>query len=97
MIALTQILIEPIITEKSSTARPQGKYVFKVNDFATKIDIANAVEKLFKVKVIKVNTVKIPAKARRLGRFVGKIPSYKKAYVKLAAGQNIPELEGASQ
>ena len=91
-----QIIIEPIVTEKSSVARMEDRYTFKVSESANKIEIATAIEKLFNVKVLKVNTVKIPAKARRTGRFVGKISSFKKAYVKLAPGQKIAELESTT-
>ena len=60
------IIIAPVITEKSNEAIAEGKYTFKVNKKATKVDIANAVEKLFEVKVLNVNTVTVKGKTKRL-------------------------------
>ena len=73
------IIIEPIITEKSNDGLQEGKYTFKVNKKATKIDIAKAVEKLFEVKVLKVNTMTLKGKEKRVGRSVGKTSYWKKA------------------
>ena len=75
------IIIEPIITEKSNDGLQEGKYTFKVNKKATKIDIAKAVEKLFEVKVLKVNTMTVKGKEKRVGRSVGKTSDWKKAIV----------------
>ena len=75
------IIVEPIITERSNDDMQDGKYTFKVNRKATKIDIANAVEKLFEVKVLKVNTMTVKGKERRQGRYVGKTSDWKKAIV----------------
>ena len=75
------IIIEPIITEKSNDGLQEGKYTFKVNKKATKIDIAKAVEKLFEVKVLKVNTMTVKGKEKREGRSVGKTSDWKKAIV----------------
>ena len=75
------IIIAPIITEKSNDGLNEGKYTFEVNPKATKIDIKNAVEKLFEVKVLKVNTVNVRGKEKRMGRYVGKTPDWKKAIV----------------
>ena len=75
------IIIEPIITEKSNDGLQEGKYTFKVNKKATKIDIAKAVEKLFEVKVLKVNTMAVKGKEKRVGRSVGKTSDWKKAIV----------------
>ena len=88
-----QILIAPIITEKAVGAKANSRYAFRVLAQATKIDVANAIEKAFKVKVIKVNTLKVRSKQRRRGYQLGKTSSWKKAYVTLAAGQKIEELE----
>ncbi|MGN1326869.1 MAG: 50S ribosomal protein L23, partial [Clostridia bacterium] len=66
------IIIKPIITEESNSGLQEGKYTFKVNKKATKVDIANAVEKLFEVKVLKVNTITVKGKEKRVGRSVGK-------------------------
>ena len=68
------IIIKPIITEESNAGLQEGKYTFKVNKKATKVDIANAVEKLFEVKVLKVNTITVKGKEKRVGRNVGKTP-----------------------
>lgn len=75
------IIIKPIITEKSNDGLQEGKYTFKVNKKATKVDIAKAVEKLFGVKVLKVNTMNISGKEKRVGRNVGKTADWKKAIV----------------
>ena len=75
------IILAPVITEKSSDGIQEGKYTFKVNKKATKVDIKNAVEKLFEVKVLSVNTVTVKGKEKRVGRNVGKTSDWKKAIV----------------
>lgn len=75
------IIIAPIVTEKSSMNIQDGKYTFEVNKNATKIEIANAVEKLFEVKVLKVNTISVKGKEKRMGRNSGMTPDWKKAIV----------------
>ena len=75
------IIIKPIITEKSNDGLQEGKYTFKVNKKATKVDIAKAVEKLFGVKVLKVNTINVSGKQKRMGGYVGKTSDWKKAIV----------------
>ena len=75
------IIIAPIITEKSNDQLQEGKYTFEVYRKATKVEIAKAVEKLFEVKVLKVNTVSVKGKEKRQGRYVGKISDWKKAIV----------------
>ena len=77
------IIIAPIITEKSMSGIPDKKYTFKVAKDANKIEIANAVEKIFKVEVAKVNTIQVRGKARRMGRYNGYTSSWKKAIVTL--------------
>ena len=80
------IVLAPVITENSMAGIADKKYTFKVATDATKIDIANAVEELFGVKVAKVNTVRMQGKAKRTGAYpVGKRPEYKKAIVTLTA------------
>ena len=76
-----EIIIAPVITEKSNDGLNEGKYTFEVNRKATKIDIKNAVEKLFNVKVLKVNTMNVNGKQKRMGRYVGKTSDWKKAIV----------------
>ena len=83
------ILIKPLITEKSTALMEEGKYVFKVAKSANKIEIAKAVKDIFNVKVESVNTVNVKGKTKRIGRTMGKRPDYKKAIVKLAAGESI--------
>ncbi len=80
---------QPLITEKSTLIREaDGTYCFKVDVRANKLEIARAVEKLFekdKVKVASVRTARVKGKTKRMGRFVGKRPDWKKAWVKLTA------------
>ena len=76
-----EIIIKPIITEKSSDDMQDGKYTFRVNKNATKVEIAKAVEKLFEVKVLKVNTISVRGKQKRVGVHTGKTPDWKKAIV----------------
>ena len=78
------IVLAPVITENSMAGIADKKYTFKVATDATKIDIANAVEELFGVKVAKVNTLNMQGKEKRTGRFpAGRRPSWKKAMVTL--------------
>ncbi|CDZ23327.1 hypothetical protein CCDG5_0184 [[Clostridium] cellulosi] len=77
------IIIRPIITEKSMAGVANKKYTFRVATDANKIEIAKAVEELFGVKVAKVNTINVRGKARRVGRFTGYTPKWKKAIVTL--------------
>ncbi len=89
-----QILLRPIVTEKSMLARENyNQFVFKVNPDATKLDIANAVEKAFSVKVLDVRTVNIMGKKKRRGRIMGKRADWKKAIVRLAEGESIKYFE----
>ncbi|MEG0751053.1 MAG: 50S ribosomal protein L23 [Oscillospiraceae bacterium] len=77
------VILAPVITEKSMAAIGQKKYTFKVAKEACKIEIAQAVETLFDVKVAKVNTISLPGKLRRQGKNQGYTPSWKKAVVTL--------------
>jgi large subunit ribosomal protein L23 len=77
------IIIEPIITEESMEAMAQRKYTFKVDKRANKSEIKKAVEKIFGVKVAKVNTINVKGKKKRVGMSVGKTPDWKKAIVTL--------------
>ena len=76
-----EIILAPVVTEKSSTDMQEGKYTFKVAKKATKVEIRNAVEKLFEVKVLKVNTMTVKGKEKRVGANSGKRPDWKKAIV----------------
>ncbi len=84
------IIIAPVITEKSSVVSSDGKtYVFKCNKNANKFQIKDAVEKAFNVKVAKVTTLNTKSKDKRVGRYTGKTKTYKKAYVTLVEGNTI--------
>ena len=76
-----EIILAPIVTEKSNDGMQEGKYTFKVNKNATKVEIANAVEKLFEVKVLKVNTMTVKGKTKRVRYKEGKTSDWKKAIV----------------
>ena len=76
-----EIILAPVVTEKSNDGMQEGKYTFKVNKNATKVEIANAVEKLFEVKVLKVNTMNVNGKKKRVGYHQGKTSDWKKAIV----------------
>ncbi|MFW6386537.1 MAG: 50S ribosomal protein L23 [Bacillota bacterium] len=89
------IIISPVISEKSMTLMEDNNtYTFEVARGANKVQIRNAVEEIFNVKVEKVNTMNIRGKNRRLGRNEGKRPDWKKAMVRLAAGDQIEIFEG---
>lgn len=89
------IVIRPVITEKSMLGAVNKVYTFEVAKTANKIEIAKACEEIFKVKVAKVNTVSVRGKFRRQGRSEGYTPSWKKAYVTLTEdSKNIEFFEG---
>ena len=89
------ILLAPIITEKSNIQKDEAQQVsFKVPITATKIEIKEAVNKVFGKKVINVRTIKVKGKTKRLGRQQGKRPDWKKAIVKLEKGERIEFFEG---
>jgi len=90
-----QILLEPWITEAASNQMAFNKYVFKVSPRAGKHQVKKAVESLYKVKVMDVNTVKIPRKFRIYGRTSGWKSGFKKAIVTLKPGDKIELFEGA--
>lgn len=77
------IIIKPIVTEKSMENMAEKKYTFKVDKRANKVEIRNAVEEIFDVKVEKVNTMNMRGKKKRMGRYEGRRPDWKKAIVKL--------------
>lgn len=87
-----QIIRRPVITEKGlSVKETEATLVFEVAMRATKTEVKEAVEQIFKVKVGSVRTATFPGKERRRGRFAGFRPDWKKAYVRLKAGQKMPE------
>ena len=87
-------LLRPVITEKSMTSSEAGKVVFMVPVSATKDDVKAAVEAIFNVKVVKVNTVKQDGKVKRFRGYEGVRSDYKKAVITLAEGQNIDVTAG---
>jgi large subunit ribosomal protein L23 len=90
------IITAPLITEKATLVNDAGnQVVFRVRPDANKTAIKNAIEVLFKVKVKKVHTIQYLGKTRRVGRFAGRRPAWKKAYVTLAEGSRIDFFEGA--
>ena len=87
---LMQVLLAPVVSEKSTfVADKNEQVIFKVAPNATKPEIKAAIEMLFEVKVIGINTLTKPPKKRRVGRFVGFKPRYKRAIVRLAADDQI--------
>ena len=90
----TDILIQPVVTEKANALREQNKYVFIVQPTATKTEIKEAVAKLFNVKVVDCTTIKVMGKMKRLRGKPGRTSSYKKAIVRVAAGETIQAFEG---
>ena len=95
MKAYHQLIKGPIITEKTHALKESGnKLTLKVAVKANKIEIRKAIEELFKVKVLGVNTIRLRGKKKKLGRTQGVRPDWKKAIVTLAPGEKIPGLEG---
>ena len=93
---LRQVVRRPLITEKGTLAKEASNHVvFEVDRRANKIEIRNAVEDLFKVKVLQVRTLNCEGKEKRMGKIIGKRSDWKKAYVTLAPGQTVEFFEGA--
>ncbi|MBO8153649.1 50S ribosomal protein L23 [Thermovirga sp.] len=90
------IIIRPIITEKSSRQMENNKYTFEVHKDANKIQIKQAISEIFKVKVDSVHTIKVRSKPKRLGVHLGRSRSWKKAIVTLKPGERIEFFEGAN-
>jgi large subunit ribosomal protein L23 len=90
-----EVIRRPLITEKSNIGREEQNVVtLAVSPRANKHDIRRAVEGLFDVKVLDVHTSRMPRKSRRVGKFVGRKPEWKKAIVRLAEGHSIEFFEG---
>ena len=89
------VLIRPVISEKSYALIAEGKYTFRVDDRAHKTQIAKAVEEIFDVEVAAVRTAKVRAKPKRRGLHQGRTRAWKKAVVQLAPGERIELFEGA--
>jgi large subunit ribosomal protein L23 len=90
-----QVLLAPIVSEKSYASTVTGQYTFKVHEDAHKTQIRQAVEELFDVKVTRVNVMKVQAKPKRRGLYKGVRPGWKKAIVTLAPGNVIEIFQGA--
>jgi large subunit ribosomal protein L23 len=91
-----QIIIEPVVSEKSYALMADGKYTFRVDDRAHKTQIKRAVEEIFDVGVVDVRTLVVRPKPKRRGLHSGQTRSWKKAIVKLAPGDRIELFEGAA-
>ncbi|MFQ5801698.1 MAG: 50S ribosomal protein L23 [Candidatus Methylomirabilales bacterium] len=89
-----RIVRRPVVTEKGTALKEQNKYLFEVDRRATKVQIRQAVESLFHVKVAAIHTVAMRGKEKRLGRFVGRTSDWKKAIVTLREGHSIEFFEG---
>ena len=90
-----QVLLAPVVSEKSYHQITENRYTFRVHPDAHKTQVRQAVEELFDVKVTSVNIVQMPAKPKRRGMIKGTKPGWKKAIVELKAGDKIEIFEGA--
>lgn len=91
-----KILIEPVLTEKTTVQKAESNSItFKVHPDATKQEIKDAIASVFKVKVLDVRTIRMKGKPKRMGRYSGHRSQWKKAIVKLAQGEKIAYFEGA--
>jgi large subunit ribosomal protein L23 len=89
------IIVKPLLSEKSNRLKEhQNQVTFEVADNANKIEIRTAIEKLFKVSVLSVHTLRVPSKTKRFGRRIGRRPGWKKAIVTLRQGDQIQLFEG---
>lgn len=85
----SDIIIAPVITEKSMNERNNNVYTFKVVKDATKDEIKQAIEKAFNVEIVKINTLNTKSKKRRVGKYAGRTKTYKKAIVTLKDGSSL--------
>ncbi|WP_267384655.1 50S ribosomal protein L23 [Cyanobacterium sp. uoEpiScrs1] len=86
---LADLILKPIVTEKATLLLEDNKYVFEVAPKSTKPQIKAAIESLFEVSVVKVNTARPPRKKKRVGKFIGYKPLYKRAIITLKEGDSI--------
>ncbi len=93
MRTIYDVIKRPIMTEKSMLAAENGKFTFEVDKKANKTEIKHAVEKIFKVEVVNVNTINTASKTKRVGRHSGETGTTKKAIVELVKGQKIKVFE----
>ncbi|HZU60693.1 MAG TPA: 50S ribosomal protein L23 [Solirubrobacteraceae bacterium] len=90
----TQVIIRPVISEKTFALAEAGKYTFRVHDHAHKTEIRQAVEQLFEVNVVDVRTASVKSKPKRRGHTSGRSRQWKKAIVEVRPGQTIPIFRG---
>lgn len=90
----SQVVIRPVVSEKSFVQAEIGKYTFRVHADAHKTQIRQAVEQLFDVRVLNVRTVSVKSKPKRRGLYAGRTRTWKKAIVQLQAGDSIPIFQG---
>jgi large subunit ribosomal protein L23 len=90
----SQVLIRPVVSEKTYVLASAGKYTFRVHPDAHKTQIKQAVEGLFDVNVVEVRTASVPSKPKRRGYTAGRTRSWKKAVVQVAPGETIPIFQG---
>jgi large subunit ribosomal protein L23 len=86
----SQVIIRPIVSEKTYVLAEAGKYTFRVHDKAHKTQIRQAIEQLFDVKVVAVRTASVKSKPKRRGQTAGRSRAWKKAYVQVGPGDSIP-------
>ena len=90
-----EVVLRPLLTEKGTRLKEEGnQYLFRVAKTANKVEIKHAIEQLFKVTVLEVHTVQLRGKVKRLGRFQGRRPDWKKAIATLKKGESIELYEG---
>ncbi|AGJ90999.1 50S ribosomal protein L23 [Mycoplasma putrefaciens] len=94
---LTEVIKKPVLTEKSFLGHENGVYTFLVDKKANKVQIKKAFEEIFEVKVASVRTMNYDGKDKRVGRFVGKTNSFKKAIITLKAGEKLEVLNDLAQ
>ena len=90
----SQVIIRPVVSEKSFVLAELGKYTFRVHDKAHKTQIRQAIEQLFDVKVLKVRTASVKSKPKRRGQTSGRSRQWKKAIVQVREGDTIPIFQG---
>jgi large subunit ribosomal protein L23 len=91
---VSQVIIRPVVSEKSFVLAEAGKYTFRVHDKAHKTQIRQAVEELFEVKVVAVRTASVKSKPKRRGQTSGRTRHWKKAIVQVREGDTIPIFQG---
>lgn len=90
----SQIILKPVLSEKSYVLSSAGKYTFRVHPDAHRTQIRQAVESLFAVHVVEVRTINVKSKPKRRGQILGRTRAWKKAIVKVAPGESIPIFQG---